>query len=737
MKEIIRNQIIDERNMLNVDEVLNRSRNIIEKVKQLKQIEDSTIIGVYISKDNEVETRGLVNYLLNLGKRIVVPRINNNKIRDNEMEFKEINSINELEKGNYDILEPKKECKTICDSLIETMIIPCVAIDMSGNRIGRGKGYYDQKLTNNSSIIKIALAYDFQIKNKIIADTHDIPIDIIVSESNIKYRDKNDNTMNRSKIINGKIIAEKIIKQTKEKIEKIGLINKLKLVAVLIGNDPASEMYVKMKGEKCNKIGINFELKSFNESASNEEIIDCIEKLNEDNSITGVMIQLPIPDNFDKDKIINSIDIKKDVDGLTIKNRHALKEGDEDLACCAPKAIMRLITEYNIKTDNKKIILLGRGFLIGYPLSLMLDNRKIKYKLCGRDTPNLKNEIKNAEILITSTGTPHMIGPDDIKEGVVVIDAGSAKLKNKIVGDVDYKKVKLKASYITPTYGGVGPMTIAILIENILTAYLKFNKEGITQNEEKDKIKYKFQKFNDLKKVNFDFHIHTNQTDGRSTAEEMVENAINMELHEIAFTEHVTKDSSWYNEFANNINKLKKENKDNLKIYLGIEAKVADFNGNIDATQEMIDKADIIVGVVHRYPKIIDNKIIGLISMDEISKMDTEEAADIEFMLIMGLLDNKNIDVLGHPFGVYSKYFKSTPEDKLKQVIKKAKLNDITIEINMKYILEKDIFFKLLREINPKISIGSDAHHKDELGKGLSEIKKYLNQNNTTKNREE
>ncbi|MDD5087141.1 MAG: PHP domain-containing protein, partial [Candidatus Nanoarchaeia archaeon] len=246
--------------------------------------------------------------------------------------------------------------------------------------------------------------------------------------------------------------------------------------------------------------------------------------------------------------------------------------------------------------------------------------------------------------------------------------------------------------------------------ENLLLAYHKNLK------------KPKFKRFNDLRKedINFDFHMHTNFTDGHSRPEEMVKKAEELKLSAIAFSEHVTKESEWFDNFSSKINSLKNNN--NIRIFLGIEAKINDFNGEIDATDEMINKADIVVGVVHRYP---DGKK-GLIPLERIKDMGMENTAETEFKLAMKILDNKDVDVLGHPFGVYSNFFEKFPEEYMKKILEKAVKKSKAVEINTKYLFDKEKFFSLLREINPLVSIGSDAHHKSEIARDFSIIKEEL-----------
>ncbi len=235
-------------------------------------------------------------------------------------------------------------------------------------------------------------------------------------------------------------------------------------------------------------------------------------------------------------------------------------------------------------------------------------------------------------------------------------------------------------------------------------------------------MKPEFKRFNDLKQedINLDFHIHTNYTDGHSTPEEMVNKAIQLKLNAIAFTEHVNKTSEWFDEFSERINSLKKNK--NIEVFLGIEAKALDFSGSLDATEEMIKKSDLVVGVVHRYP----DGNGGLIPIQDVKEIGMEKTAETEFRLAMGILDNGNVDVLGHPFGVYSKFFTQLPEDYMRKLMKKAVEKNIAIEVNTKYLLENKKFFRLLGEINPCVSIGSDAHHIDEIAKDFDIIKEEI-----------
>lgn len=222
-----------------------------------------------------------------------------------------------------------------------------------------------------------------------------------------------------------------------------------------------------------------------------------------------------------------------------------------------------------------------------------------------------------------------------------------------------------------------------------------------------------FKRFNDLtaRDISINLHVHTSQTDGASTPQELIKKAVELKLEAIAFTEHVRKSSDWFDGFASQINALK-DNK-NIKIFLGIEARALDIDGTIDATSGMIAKSDMVIGVVHRFPK----------GMEGLSQA---QVADKELELAMGLLKNEKIDVLGHPFGMYIKLFSKLPVSHLEQLLIEAEKQGKAVEINTKYLPDMPMFFALLRKVNPRVSLGSDAHHEDELIRSYDLIKKQV-----------
>ena len=250
-------------------------------------------------------------------------------------------------------------------------------------------------------------------------------------------------------ILNGKKIADRILERLKEEVKKLPPI---KLVVVLVGEDPASLNFVKQKQKAAEKIKIEFELYKFDSKISNQSLIKKIEKIINNPSITGIVVQLPLPHRIDTDKIINLIPPKKDPDALSVDN--FLVEPP------TASGIMKLIQEYGIKVKDKKIAIIGKGRLVGKPLAETMKKAGADLIICDRDTKNLKFKTLKADILVSATGCPCLIKQDMIKREAVVIDAGN--------NDVDFERVKKKTNYITPPIGGVGPMTVAMLFVNLV-----------------------------------------------------------------------------------------------------------------------------------------------------------------------------------------------------------------------------------------------------------------------------
>lgn len=271
-------------------------------------------------------------------------------------------------------------------------------------------------------------------------------------------------------IIDGKALAKKINAQTQELVaqlkEKQNLIPGI--AVVIAGDDAASLIYTRNKHNKAIKLGINSILKKFPADVSQDKLLAEIEKLNNDDTIDAILVQQPLPPQLDPEVITNAILPAKDVDGLNPLNLGKLfanQHGNYPVAC-TPRGIMRILAEYNIDLQGKNAVIVGRSILVGEPLLALLNNANATVTMAGRSTSDLSALTKTADILIVATGVPNLIKATDVKSGAVVIDVGINRLSDgKLTGDVDFAAVKAKAQAITPVPGGVGPMTIATLME--------------------------------------------------------------------------------------------------------------------------------------------------------------------------------------------------------------------------------------------------------------------------------
>ena len=269
-----------------------------------------------------------------------------------------------------------------------------------------------------------------------------------------------------NKIMDGK----KISFELKEKlIKKVGeLDKKLTLVVISVGSNEASKVYVSQKEKMALEIGYNFINLHF-DSILEDDLIKEIEKLNNNKEITGIIVQLPLPDNLNKDKILNSINPLKDVDGLTNNNLIKLIKKEESLLPCTPKGIMTLFDYYNIDFSGKRVVIVGRSELVGLPLFHLLLNKNATVTLCHSKTINLINYTKEADILIVAVGKKDLVTRDMIKENSILIDVGINRYENKLYGDISSDSLD-KSSLMTPVPGGVGPMTVISLMENVYLA---------------------------------------------------------------------------------------------------------------------------------------------------------------------------------------------------------------------------------------------------------------------------
>lgn len=273
-------------------------------------------------------------------------------------------------------------------------------------------------------------------------------------------------------IIDGIRIAKRIKVELAEKIAKIhkedGI--KLGLATIIIGGDPASIAYIRNKDRACREIGLNSFTYELPKHVSEDSLIDLIDELNEREDIHGILVQLPLPKHIDEDRVARHIAVYKDVDCFHPKNLGKLYRGEKCILPCTPKGILRLIKEDCIVLTGKKAAVIGRSNIVGKPLALILLNNNATVTICHSKTVNLKAELLNSDIIVSAAGKPHMVTEDMVREGAVVIDVGTTFVDGRMTGDVDFERVKEKASFITPVPGGVGSMTTAMLIENVLEA---------------------------------------------------------------------------------------------------------------------------------------------------------------------------------------------------------------------------------------------------------------------------
>ena len=282
-------------------------------------------------------------------------------------------------------------------------------------------------------------------------------------------------------IINGRLIANKIKDGLKTIIQKNNITPGLGII--LVGDRPDSKVYVRMKKKACEKIGIrNFDVK-MNDDVTQEQVINEIHKMNHNDDIHGILVQLPLPRHINEREVLNTVFLSKDVDGFHSENigKLALKELDDIKAPCTPDGCIELLKEHNIEIEGKHAVIVGRSNIVGMPLSLLLLHNNATVSICHSRTKNLKEITKMADILVCAFGSPQKITSEYVKEGSVIIDVGINQIEDKtkkkgyrLVGDVDFEDVKDKVKAITPVPGGVGPMTIAMLLKH--TVELCLNK---------------------------------------------------------------------------------------------------------------------------------------------------------------------------------------------------------------------------------------------------------------------
>lgn len=278
------------------------------------------------------------------------------------------------------------------------------------------------------------------------------------------------------KIIDGKGFSKKVQQHIKEEHEQL----KHKtgktagLAVIIVGDNPASQVYVRNKTKACENVGFYSETIELPASISEDELVKEVKKLNENEKIDGILVQLPLPNHINEMKVINTISPEKDVDGFHSLNVGKMMLGDDTgFLPCTPYGIMQLLEEYKVDVVGKDVVIVGRSNIVGKPMALILIEKGATVKVCNSKTKDLSDKIQRADIVIVAAGVPKLVKAKDVKAGAIVIDVGINRVDGKLCGDVDYDEVIEKASLITPVPGGVGPMTIASLITNTLKAYKK------------------------------------------------------------------------------------------------------------------------------------------------------------------------------------------------------------------------------------------------------------------------
>ena len=270
------------------------------------------------------------------------------------------------------------------------------------------------------------------------------------------------------KILDGRKIAEKIKRRLKAQVKKMK--QRPGLVVVYIGNDPVSLSYIRAKEKAAKEIGIDFLFYKLTDKSSEKKVVGLIRRLNQDKNISGIIVQLPLPAHLPKKEIFNAVALEKDIDVLSDKARELLKNGQPIFIPPPAGAVLEFLKTAKMPLKKSTIVVVGRGMLVGEPVAMLLKQRAKRLIVCDRKTKSLTTETRKADILISAVGQPNLIKKEMVKKGAVVIDAGTAKYKGKIVGDVDFANVSSKISYITPVPGGVGPVTVAMLLANVVKA---------------------------------------------------------------------------------------------------------------------------------------------------------------------------------------------------------------------------------------------------------------------------
>lgn len=275
-----------------------------------------------------------------------------------------------------------------------------------------------------------------------------------------------------AKIIDGKALSQEVRAECRARAAHLAEKgSRPGLAVIIVGDNPASTVYVRNKAKACSETGIYSEVHEFPESADQNEVIGRIQKLNRDTKIHGILVQLPLPRHFDSNKVIASVAAEKDVDGFHLYNVGALVTGSSIFPPCTPNGVMKMLEKYDIPIEGRHAVVVGRSNIVGKPMALMLLHKGATVTICTSKTRNLSEHTARADILVVATGKPRMITAAMVKPGATIVDVGINRLPDgKLAGDVHFESVKEKAGYITPVPGGVGPMTIAMLLCNTVAA---------------------------------------------------------------------------------------------------------------------------------------------------------------------------------------------------------------------------------------------------------------------------
>ncbi len=276
-----------------------------------------------------------------------------------------------------------------------------------------------------------------------------------------------------SKIIDGKKISGVIKDELKEKVAKLK--EKPTLVVISVGDNPASKVYVGQKEKCANYMGLNYNHMHY-DSITDDELVKVIEKLNKDKKVNGVIVQLPLPDGMDETRIVNTIIPEKDVDGLTYLNAGLLLNNKTSMVSCTPKGIMELLKREKVDLVGANAVVIGRSILVGKPMMNLLINANATVTMCHSKTKDLEKITRKADVLVVAIGKKHFVTRDMVKRGAVVIDVGINRVDGKLYGDVNFDDVYSKVKKITPVPGGVGPMTVVMLMKNVIESYEKQNR---------------------------------------------------------------------------------------------------------------------------------------------------------------------------------------------------------------------------------------------------------------------